>query len=390
MAELGFNNILGEQEIDTLFSDPEETKQETEDTVEESTVETEEHDDTQDTTEDLNPDTLFEEEETPESVGGGDKKEGKEKGDAVSDEDSDTSPNLYSSIANALAVDGILSNLDDEVIKKANSAESFSDLIEAEVNARLDEKQQRVSKALENGVEPTEIRRYENTLNFINSITDKALSEEGEKGETLRRNLIFQDFVNKGYSEEKAQKFTQRTIDAGTDVEDAKEALQSNKEFFQKQYDSLLEEAEQKAEEDKASRQKQFDKLKTSLLQDKQLLGDMEISNDIRKKAFENIARPLYKDPETGEYLTALQKYELENPAEFRKYTGLIFTLTKGFTDFDSFIKGKVKKETKKGLRELEQVLNTTKRTPSGGLKLVGSNNDDSESYIGNGLIPAW
>jgi hypothetical protein len=74
MAELGFNNILGEQEIDTLFSDPEETKQETEDTVEESTVETEEHDDTQDTTEDLNPDTLFEEEETPESVGGGDQK----------------------------------------------------------------------------------------------------------------------------------------------------------------------------------------------------------------------------------------------------------------------------------------------------------------------------
>jgi hypothetical protein len=68
----------------------------------------------------------------------------------------------------------------------------------------------------------------------------------------------------------------------------------------------------------------------------------------------------------------------------------LIFTLTKGFTDFDSFIKGKVKKETKKGLRELEQVLNTTKRTPSGGLKLVGSNNDDSESYIGNGIIPAW
>ena len=57
-------------------------------------------------------------------------------------------------------MDGIFPNLDDETVKKAVDAESFSDLIEAEINARFDEKQQRISKALENGVEPTDIRKY--------------------------------------------------------------------------------------------------------------------------------------------------------------------------------------------------------------------------------------
>lgn len=386
MAELGFNNIMSEQEIDTLFSAPTDVDPEVEDVSEKTDTEVEKNTEQDDITEDINPANLFEAED-PESVGSGEENEvkGKEKEDAVSSEEgSDTSPRLYSYLANAFAVDGIFPNLDEETIKKVDSAESFSNLIEEEINARLSEKQQRVSKALENGVEPGEIKRYENTLDFINSITEKALSAEDENGETLRRNLIFQDFINKGYPEEKAQKFTQRTIDAGTDVEDAKEALISNKDYFQEKYNDLLLEAQRKADEEKADRQRQFEKLKNSLLQDKQLLGDMEISNDLRKKTFDNIARPLYKDPDTGEYLTALQKYEKENKADFRKYTGLFFTLTKGFTDFDTFVKGKVKKEARKGLKELEQILNTTRRTPSGGLKMVGDDND-SESYFGKG-----
>jgi hypothetical protein len=283
-------------------------------------------------------------------------------------------------------VDGIFPNLDEETINKADDAESFSALIDAEINARLDDVQQRISKALNNGVEPSDIRKYENTLNYISSITDAAIAEESEKGEQLRRNLIYQDFLNKGYSPEKAQKFTERTIDAGTDVEDAKEALQSNKEFFQGAYNQLLQEAQQKADEEKAERQKQADKLKTSILKDKQLLGDMELSDETRRKVYDNIAKPIYKDPETGEYLTALQKYEMENRSDFLKYAGLLYTITNGFKDFESFAKGKVKKEMKKGLRELERTLNNTQRTSNGSLRMVTGVHDDPESFIGKGM----
>jgi hypothetical protein len=92
------------------------------------------------------------------------------------------------------------------------------------------------------------------------------------------------------------------------------------------------------------------------------------------------------KDPETGEYLTALQKYEMEHRADFLKYVGLFMTLTNGFKDFDSFTKGKVKKELKKGLRELEQTLSNSHRGPSGGLKMVTNAQNDPESYFGKGF----
>ena len=391
MEALSFDNILGENEIETLFTDPEDNEvvDEPTKTEEEEVIDTPDSDKQKEknkTTEVVDPETLFEE-ETPESVGSGKDKEGK--GDTVTDEEPDgTSPNdnFYSSIANALAVDGIFPNLDDETVKKAVDAESFSDLIEAEINARFDEKQQRISKALENGVEPTDIKKYESTLDYINKITDAAIAEESEKGEQLRYNLIYQDFLNKGMSSDKAKKYTDRTINAGTDVEDAKEALQSNKEFFSGEYNRLLQEAQQQADEEKAERSKQAKQLQTSLLKDKNLFGDMEISNDIRKKAFETVSKPVYKDPETGDYLTALQKYEIEHRADFLKYTGLIFAMTNGFKDFDSFAKGKVKKEMRKGLRDLEKTLNNTSRSKDGNLRMVTNQKDDPDSFISKGM----
>lgn len=391
MEALSFDNILGEQEIETLFTDPEDNDvQEEHKETEEEEVETPASDDKKqkeidNTTEDVDPENLFED-KAPESVGSGKDNEGKE--DTAPDNDADgTSPNnFYSSIANACAVDGIFPNLDDETIKKAVDAESFSNLIEAEINARFDEKQKRISQALENGVEPTDIKKYESTLNYINTITDAAIAEESEKGEQLRYNLIYQDFINKGMTPDKAKKFADRTVDAGTDVEDAKEALLSNKEFFSNAYNKMLQDAQQKADEDKAEREKNAKELEKSLMKDKQLFGDMEISNDIRKKAFDSVSKPVYKDPETGDYMTAIQKYESEHRAEFLKYTGLIFAMTNGFKDFDSFAKGKVRKEVKKGLRELEQTLNNTRRNNDGSLRMVTNQKDDPNSFISKGM----
>lgn len=391
MEALSFDNILGEQEIETLFTDPEDNDvQEEHKETEEEKVETPDSDDKKqkekdNTTEDVDPEDLFED-KAPESVGSGKDNEGKE--DTATDNDADgTSPNnFYSSIANACAVDGIFPNLDDETIKKAVDAESFSNLIEAEINARFDEKQKRISQALENGVEPTDIKKYESTLNYIDTITDAAIAEESEKGEQLRYNLIYQDFINKGMTPDKAKKFADRTVDAGTDVEDAKEALLSNKEFFSNAYNKMLQDAQQKADEDKAEREKNAKELERTLMKDKQLFGDMEISNDIRKKAFDSVSKPVYKDPETGDYMTAIQKYESEHRAEFLKYTGLIFAMTNGFKDFDSFAKGKVKKEVKKGLRELEQTLNNTRRNNDGSLSMVTNQKDDPNSFISKGM----
>ena len=112
--------------------------------------------------------------------------------------------------------------------------------------------------------------------------------------------------MNRGYSKERATKEVQKSLKGGTDLDDAKEALASNKEFFQDQYDNLIKEAKEQEEADKKERQKKAENLKTSILNDSKVFGEIEVDKKTRQRVFDNIAKPVYKDPKTGEYMTAI------------------------------------------------------------------------------------
>jgi len=393
MEGIDYGNILGQDEIDTLFADPEDIP--TGESGGEAAREEDGkpagggndkgHDGPKDKpAEAADPDELFGA-APPESVGEG--KDGKGKEEAETAQGGAASPDsIFSSIASACAEEGIFPDLDSEQIAGVRSAEDFRDLIDGQIKAGLTEVQRRVSEALGNGVEASDIRRYENTLAYLDGIKEKALTEESEKGEQLRRTVIYQDYLNRGYTAEKAGKLTDRAIEAGTDVEDAKDALQGNKDFFKAEYAKLREEAERRAEKEESARKERAARLKDSLLNDKAVMGDMEVSADMRRKAYDAITKPVWRDPETGDYYTAVQRYEMEHHEDFMKHVGLWFALTGGFRDFDGFARGKVRKEVRKGLRELEHVLNGTRRGADGGLRLVTTPKDDPESVWGKDI----
>ena len=379
--ELSMDNILSADEIEGLFEDqeiqdtqPEENEENTDENQENNNEETEET--TEVTTEDIS--------EKPEGVGSEDNIEEQE--DTTSNKGgSSPKNNFYSSIAKAFAEEGIFPDLDDESASKIKTPEEFRDLIEDRIKSELDERQKRVDEALNAGVEPSDIRKYENTISYLDSIKDETITSENEEGEKLRKQLIYQDFVNRGYSQERATREVKKSFDAGTDIEDAKEALKSNLEFFQGQYDNLIEEAKAEEEKEIKQRKEQAEKLKKSILEDKEVFGELSVDKKTRQKIFDNISKPVYKDPNTGQIFTALQKYEMENRTDFLKNVSLVFTLTDGFKNLDGLIKGKVKKEVKKGIRELENVLNNTARTSDGNLRFVSNVEDDPESFIGQG-----
>lgn len=380
--ELSLDNILGAEEIENLFVEDENTQDTPPANGEPPKKEEEPDKDKEETTEVVDVDNLFT--DTPESVGSG-KENTEEKEDTTPKGDGTSPKNFYSSIAKALKEEGIFPDLDDEGLSKVKNPEDFRDLIDQQIKASLDERQKRIDEALNAGVEPTEVRKYENTINFLGSIKEENISDEGDKGEKLRKDLIYQDFINRGYSKERAAREVQKSFNAGTDIDDAKEALKSNIDFFRDKYDELVNDAKSEAEQEEIERKEQAEKLKSSILNDKDVFGDLSIDKSTRQKIYDNIAKPVYKDPETGEYFTAIQKYEMENRTDFLKNIGLLFTLTDGFKNLDGLVKGKVKKEVKKGLRELEHTLNNTARTSDGNLKFVSGVDEDPESFIGKG-----
>ena len=370
-----------EIDVDNLFSDDggeEETQvtppapKEKEDKENEKTTEEEE----------INPDDLF---DNPESVGSG-KDNQEEEEDTQSEKDKGTSPktNFYSSIASALKEEGIFPDLDDDTLNGIKTPEDFAEAVEKTVQARLDERQKRIDAALQADVEPDEVRRYEQTLANLDAIKEEYITDETEKGERLRKNLIYQDFRNRGYSEARAKREVEKSFNAGTDIEDAKEALESNREYFSTQYQDLIKEAQEEAKEEQRKIKEEAAQLKKSMLEDKEVFTGITLDKTTRQKAFENITKPVFKT-EDGEYLTAIQKYEMDNPVEFRKYLSVLFTMTDGFKNIDGLIKGKVKKEVKQSLRELEHKLSSTARNSSGNPRYVGGVEEDTESYIGKG-----
>ena len=383
LGELNFDNILNEDQIANLFEEGEETqetppeqKENTENINKENSQENnqEPHINNEETTE-VDAENLFDE---PEGVSSKEK----EKEDTNSEKVS-TSPNknFFSSVAKAFAEEGIFPDLNEDEIANINTAESFREIIDKQIQSQLSERQKRADEALNAGLEPDDIRKYENTLSYLEEVTDNKLEEETTEGEELRKRLIYQDYINRGFSQERATKEVKRSIDSGNDIEDAKEALNSNKEYFKSQYDKLLNDAKEEQKKYEQERKNQAEQLKKSIIEEKKVFGDIEVDKPTRQRIFDNLSKPIYKDEETGTYMTALQKYQHDNPNEFIKNVSTIFTLTDGFKNLNKLVKGKVNKEIKKGFRDLENALNNTARTSDGNINF-GSGVDDENSMF--------
>lgn len=353
MGDLSMNNIMSGEEIEDLFEAGSQ-----QDTDEVPPVNGEPSKTTErqiETPEDIDPEELF----SSEGVGSVDTQEGGEKPD--SKQETGSSPkndNFYSSIANACKEEGIFPDLDEDSLKSIKDADDFKEAMSKQVKALLDEKQRQISEALEYGVEPDEVRKYQNAIEYLDGITEEVLSDEGEKGAALRRQLIYNDYLNRGFSEDRAKKYTQRSFDQGTDVDDALDAKTSNKEFYSSQYQKVVEEAKESASAAAMQEKQKAESIKKAILETEEPFEGLKLDKVTRQRVFETISKPVYKDAD-GNMYTALQKAQQEDETGFIQKLGYIFTLTDGFKNLDGLVKSKVQKETKKGFQKIEQALRT-------------------------------
>lgn len=300
-------------------------------------------------------------------------------------EDTEKNKNIgnspLSSLANALFKDGVLTNLKEEEIKTIKTADDFAAVFEKEIQSRIDEKNKRIDEALNLGVEPSEIKKNENLIQYLNGISEDTIKDETEQATQLRMNLIVQDFMNKGFTQERAIKEANKSVAAGSDIDDALEALESNKTHFNKQYSDLINTAKKEQEEYKQTIIQRDTDVRENILKNEKLFADMNVTPVIRKLAVENIQKPVFTDKE-GNKFSAIQKYEKENPVDFLSKVALFYTITDGFTNIDkitSNTKGKIKS---KALNELAGSLADINFGLDNSLTLannLGSNDDEND-----------
>lgn len=328
----------------------------------------------------LNTNTLFD--NSTESVGEEDNQEEEDDTEDNSEENR-TANTFYSSIASALVDDGVLSSIDKESLKNIKDAESFAELLKQEINNKLGEEQKRVRTALEAGLEPEEITKYEKTLEFLNNITEENLQDESDEVVLRRKQLIYQDYINKGFSSEKAVKEVEKSISAGTDIEDALDALQANKEFYTKQYNDLIKAEQTKKSQESEQIKKQVETLKKTVLETEEPFDGYKVDKATRELIFKIVSDPTVKGND-GKMYTALQQFQLDKPTEFLHKVGLLYHLTDGFTKIDKLVKQKVKQEKLSSLKDLEHGLFNSRVTGNAPVFTSGvSSENDSETYHG-------
>lgn len=338
-------------------------------------------------TEDFNPDQdLFggeeteeeeeeeEEEKNPESVGRGKKNKTGNGADPNGGGSSPEGFNPYSSFAKALHGDGLFQNLKQEEVDSIEDAEGFYDAIEAEVNARLDEKTRRISEAYEAGMPMDEIKEYETTIQRLNGISEEQLSEKSEKAEKLRAALIRQDFLTRGFTKDRAEREVTRSINEGTDIKDAKEAAESLKEFYEKKYEGLVEAGKQEAEAEKKKAKEDAEKFKKAVLETDKIFGDIPVDRPTRQKAYELMTKTV-KTTEDGDRLTAVQLYADEHPVEFQTMLGFIAAMTDGFTKMGNLFNKSIDKKVRQNLANIEKKV--TRSSHQGGTISFAEGEDD-------------
>ena len=328
-----------------------------------------------------------EEAATSEEVG---EEENETEENAITQKGDGSSPNVYSSIASALKKDGIFPDFDDKELEAVTTPEDFAELFDKAIQARMDERVRRIDAALGNGVEPDEIKKFEQTLQYLDGITEEAIAAEGEQGDNLRRQLIYNDLINRGYSQEKARKELEKSFNAGSDVDDAKDALEALNKFYRDGYDKLQKDAKARADAVRENQKKQSEDFRKMILEDEVKLGESKLDKRTCQKVYDAVSKPVYKDPQSGRLLTAVQKFQQEQPLEFLKQLGMWYVLTDGGKNTDGFAKKQVRAEKNKGIRELERKINTTSLSSDGSLRYNSAGGGDVDPLLSDDWKIGW
>lgn len=364
------NSILSPEEAEKVFEEgiPQETKQVEEPVVKKKKV------------------TRTEEVEEPsEEVGQEDEIEETEEVAVEQKSDGSSPAKFYSSIASALKDDGIFPDFTDEELDAINSPEDFAELFEKAVTARLDERMKRIDSALGNGANPDQVKMYEQTLSYLASITDEAISDEGEEGENLRKQLIYNDLINRGYSQERAAREIEKSFKSGSDIDDAKDALAALGRFYQTGYEQLQKDSKAKAEAAREAQKQNAEKFRKLVLEDDIQIGDSKLDKKTKQRVFDAVSKPVYKDPDTGQLLTQVQKFQKENPLEFLKQLGMWFVLTDGGKSAAGLVKEQLRAEKNKGIRELERKINSSSLNSDGSLRYMSGSQLDNDTLLSDG-----
>ena len=299
----------------------------------------------QDEDQDIDPEKVVEDQDLQDEIDDNDE-------ESEDDNTSSSKSNLFKSLAALLKEKALISSEDFEVEDEDSFVELFKKEIEKSEYSDLDDNQKNYLKQTREGIPHEKVTKDLRQLDQLNTVTNDALESDPE----LRKRVIYQDFVNRGYSDEKATKLVQRSLELDVDFEDAEEAIASIREFTQQRMEKENFEIQEGLKNQEKIKEDNINKIQKEIDSIKEIIPGYEVSENIKNKIKKNMFDVVGDNPTNNQPENSLMKFQRENPVDFDKKLYYLFTITNGFKSFDS-----IKQDTQsKAIQDLEAAFNST------------------------------
>lgn len=349
------------EDLEYLFGDPKD------DDSEESL-----DDDNQEEENENNDDINNNEDENPESVVGKDNNDDTEDETDTDDvDDSSSNPNLFNSLATLLSEKGLISSVESKIETEEDFVDLFKNEIKKSEYSDLNSIQKEYLEKIREGIPHQKIEQDQQTIDKLDQITPEIMESDSDLGQRV----IYQDFINKGFSDEKSRKLLQRSIELETVLEDATDALESIKEYSNDKIDAenTVIINDNKLREDKETAR--INSIKNKIKTTNEVIKDFPISDTIKEKVEKIMFDVVGENPNTKQSENALLKYRRENQEDFDYKLYYLFTITNGFKDFSNL----TKTTKSRAIKDLKRAMasNTRIKDPSSPAYL-----QDPDSYL--------
>lgn len=334
--ELGMGLFEGNQELNFNFAIPEDDNTDEEENtdnigVEDTTLENNNH------VEDDSSEEVDEEDVEDEGGDGG-----------------ESSSNLYSSLAAFVHEQGLLPSLDIN-LKDIKSADDFANVFNKELDIQAE---LRLNNYLEN-LDLNKIGVAKQEIKDLNTLNVDILKNDID----LAKRIIYDDYLNQGLDEKKANRMLNRLIDLGEDaiLEDAEESLESLKEFKAREIERETQSYKERLEADKIQQAKLDEQIKKTIYESKDLIAGLKPNKALQDKVYKSINDIVGKSPD-GTFENKFMKERRENPLEFEIRMYHFYELTNGFKDLS-----KISTTAKSSaVKDLEKIARQTKLKDNG------------------------
>lgn len=256
----------------------------------------------------------------------------------VIDSEVDTEPpansddEVFKTLGDYLKEQGVLSSLE----KKVNTLEDISAAIAEEVTSReyanLNEEQKFYLEELSKGIPNELVQTHLKSQDIYSNITDKMVNDR----EDIRKELIVQDLLGQGWTQERAERQYQRLYDLGESVEEAtiaKNNLQSKEKLAYE--DEVKRIADDKVQQEK-NVTKRLEELQKNVFDQEDVFDGYKVNEPLKTRVHESMTK-IVGYTEKGVPLNSLMKAREDNPVLFETNLYYLWELTGGFKNLSKF-----------------------------------------------------